>query len=85
MGSVIGVLFQNAVPVFADVDPHTYNMTPASIEAKITGRTKAVVVVHLTGNACDMDPILDIAKRPNVKVIEDCAQAYGCTYKGRPV
>ena len=85
MGTIIGIVFQNAVPVFADVDPNTYNMDPVSIESKITERTKAILVVHLSGNACDMDAIMDIAKRHNLKVIEDCAQAYCCYYKGKLV
>lgn len=83
MGSVIGILFQNAIPVFADLDPHTYNMTPASIEAKITDRTKAIVVVHLAGNPAEMDKIMEVARKHNIYVIEDCAQAYCCTYKGQ--
>lgn len=85
MGSIIGILFQNAIPVFADLDPHTYNMDPKSIEAKITDKTKAILVVHLAGNAADMDPIMEIARKHNVKVIEDCAQSYMSYYKGRLV
>lgn len=83
MGSVIGILYQNAIPVFADLDPHTYNMDPKSIESKITDKTKAIVVVHLAGNAADMDAIMAIARKHNVKVVEDCAQSYLCYYKGR--
>ncbi|GIP39804.1 aminotransferase DegT [Paenibacillus sp. J31TS4] len=82
-GTLIGILYQNAIPVFADLDPHTYNLDPASIEARITPRTKAIVVVHLAGNPCDMDPIMEIARKHNIKVIEDCAQSYLCRYKGR--
>lgn len=82
-GTLIGILYQNAIPVFADLDPNTYNMDPKSIEAKITPRTKAIVVVHLAGNPADMDPILEIAKKHNLKVIEDCAQSYLTKYKGR--
>lgn len=85
MGTVIGVLFQNAVPVFADLDPDTYNLDPKSVEAHITPRTKAIVVVHLAGNAADMDPIMEIARRHGIYVIEDCAQSYMCRYKGRLV
>ena len=85
MGSVIGILYQNAIPVFADVDPHTYNISPESVEQKITDKTKAILVVHLAGNAADMDKIMDIAKRHNVKVVEDCAQAYLCSINGRLV
>ncbi len=84
-GSIIGILYQNAVPVFADLDPHTYNMTPQSIEEKITERTKAIVVVHLAGNAAEIDEIVRIAKKHNVYVIEDCAQTYCCEYKGKYV
>jgi len=83
MGSVIGILYQNAIPVFADLDPHTYNMDPKSIEAKITDRTKAIVVVHLGGNAAEIDEICRIAKEHNIYVIEDCAQSYCCKYKGK--
>lgn len=83
MGSVIGILYQNAIPVFADLDPHSYNMDPASIEAKITPRTKAIVVVHLAGNAAEIDEIVRIAKKHNIYVIEDCAQSYCCKYKGQ--
>ncbi|WP_438349805.1 DegT/DnrJ/EryC1/StrS family aminotransferase [Paenibacillus sp. FA6] len=84
-GTVIGILYQNAIPVFADLDPHSYNMDPASIEARITSRTKAILIVHLAGNPCDMDPIMAIARKYNIKVIEDCAQAYLTEYKGRLV
>ncbi|MBQ7033169.1 MAG: DegT/DnrJ/EryC1/StrS family aminotransferase [Clostridia bacterium] len=83
MGSIIGILYQKAIPVFADIDPHTYNMDAAAIEAKITDKTKAIVVVHLAGNAADMDAIMEVANRHGVKVIEDCAQSYMCYYKGR--
>lgn len=85
MGSVIGILFQNAVPIFADLDPHSYNMDPKSIEEKITDKTKAILVVHLTGAPADMDPIMELARKHNLKVIEDCAQSYECFYKGRRV
>lgn len=85
MGSVIGILYQNAIPVFADLDPHTYNMDPDAIEAKITDRTKAIVVVHLAGNAAEIDRIVEIAHRHGVAVVEDCAQTYCCKYKGKYV
>lgn len=84
-GTMIGILYQNAVPVFADLHPHTYNMDPASIEARITPRTKAILVVHLAGNPADMDPIMAIAHKHRLKVIEDCAQSYLARYKGRLV
>lgn len=83
MGSIIGIVFQNAIPVFADLDPHTYNMTAETIAAKITDKTKAVVVVHLAGNPAEMDPIMELCRPRGIKVIEDCAQSYECFYKGR--
>jgi perosamine synthetase len=84
-GTIVGILYQNAIPIFADVQPHTYNLDPQSVESRITPRTKAIVAVHLAGNPCDMDAIMDIARRHNLRVIEDCAQSYLCRYKGRLV
>ncbi len=72
-----------ATPVFVDIDPITYNMDPALIEAKITKRTKAIMPVHLYGQMADMDAIMAIAKKHNLVVIEDAAQAIGSEYKGR--
>ena len=69
--------------MFADLEPHTYNLDPASVEARITPRTKAIIVVHLAGYPCDMDSIMEIARKHGIKVIEDCAQAYMTRYKGR--
>jgi dTDP-4-amino-4,6-dideoxygalactose transaminase len=71
--------------VFADVDPRTFNLDPASVERMITDRTRAIVPTHLYGLPCDMDRLLDIAARHNLVVLEDCAHALGATYKGRPV
>ena len=82
-GTLIGILYQNAIPVFADLHPHTYNLDPASVDARITERTKAIFAVHLAGNPCDMDAILAVARRHNLIVIEDCAQSYLTRYKGR--
>lgn len=79
------ILQQNAIPVFADIDPLTYTIDPAKIEKCITPYTKAIVVVHIYGHPADMDPIMDIAKRHNLVVIEDCAQAAGAIYKGKRV
>jgi dTDP-4-amino-4,6-dideoxygalactose transaminase len=71
----------NAVPVFTDIDPVTFNMNPDSFEKKISSKTKAVIPVHLYGQSCDMDPVIEIAKKHNIKVIEDAAQAIGVQYK----
>jgi len=71
--------------VFADVDPRTFNMDPASAERLITDKTRAIVPTHLYGLPCDLDPILDLAARHNLIVLEDCAHSLGALYKGRPV
>jgi dTDP-4-amino-4,6-dideoxygalactose transaminase/predicted dehydrogenase len=84
MGTVIPIISQGAIPVFADVD-HTLNMDPASVEQRITSRTKAIIIVHLFGNPCDMDAMMAIAKRHQLPVIEDCSQAHWTEYKGRMV
>jgi len=75
----------NATPVFVDADPVSYTINPAKIEAAITPRTRAIMPVHLYGQAADLDPIFDIAARHNLFVIEDAAQAHGSLYKGRRV
>jgi len=72
-----------ATPVFVDIDPRTFNIAPDGVERAITPRTKAIVPVHLFGQMCDMDPILRLAERYGLAVIEDAAQAIGATYKGR--
>jgi dTDP-4-amino-4,6-dideoxygalactose transaminase len=73
-----------AEPVFIDVDPDTYLMDPALLEAAITARTRAIIPVHLYGQMADMDAILAIARRHDIPVIEDACQAHGASYKGRP-
>ena len=83
MGTLTGILYQNLIPVFADIDPGTFNMSPDSVEQRITARTGAIVVVHHAGLAADMDRFLEIGKRYNLPIIEDCAQAYLTEYKGR--
>jgi dTDP-4-amino-4,6-dideoxygalactose transaminase len=72
-----------AVPVFADIDPSSFNLDPGKLERAITARTRAVVPVHLYGRAADLDPILDVCRRWSVPVVEDNAQGHGATYKGR--
>lgn len=72
-------------PVFADVDPHTFTLDPASFERVITPRTRAVVPTHLYGLPCDMDPIVAMARQRGIAVIEDCAHALGATYRGKPI
>ncbi|MEI6105665.1 MAG: DegT/DnrJ/EryC1/StrS family aminotransferase [Opitutae bacterium] len=85
MGSVIGILYQQLVPVFADIDPHTYNLDPADVRRRITPKTKALMIVHLAGQASDMDGLMAVAREHNLLVIEDCAQSWGATYRGKAV
>ncbi|GMU23987.1 MAG: cell surface polysaccharide biosynthesis protein [Phycisphaerae bacterium] len=80
VGSIVRT---GAKPVFVDIEPQTFNMNPALLEAAITPRTKAIMPVHLFGQCADMDPILEMARKHNLHVIEDAAQAIGATYKGR--
>jgi dTDP-4-amino-4,6-dideoxygalactose transaminase len=74
-----------AKPVFADIDPKTYNIDASQIEAKISRKTKAIIPVHLYGQACEMDEIMRIADKRKIKVIEDCAQALSAEYMGNKV
>lgn len=85
IASVSCVISVGAVPVFADVDRDTQNISAESIEAVLTPRTRAVLPVHLAGMPCDMDPILELARHHDLFVIEDCAQAHGATYRGKSV
>ncbi|MGC1453463.1 MAG: aminotransferase class I/II-fold pyridoxal phosphate-dependent enzyme, partial [Candidatus Sulfotelmatobacter sp.] len=85
VASVAAVVYAGARPVLADIDPRSFTMDPAAIEAMITPRTKAILPVHLYGQPADMDPIMEVARRHNLFVIEDAAQAHGAKYKGRPV
>ena len=78
------VLHHNAIPIFVDVDPKTFCIDPAQIEAKLSERTKAVIAVHIHGMPADMDAILAVAGQHSLKVIEDAAQAHGSRYKGVP-
>ena len=83
VASVAAVIYAGARPVLVDIDPLSFTMDPALIEAAITPRTKAILPVHLYGQTADMDPIVEIARRHNLLVIEDAAQAHGAKYKGR--
>jgi dTDP-4-amino-4,6-dideoxygalactose transaminase len=79
------VVMRGAKPIFADVDPISQTLTADSIRAVLSPRTRAVIAVHLAGWPCDMDPIIELSRKHGLRVIEDCAQAHGATYKGRPV
>ncbi len=83
--SAVAPLIFNAVPVFADIDPATYCLSAETIAARLTPRTKAIIVVHIFGQPADMDPIMALAAQHGLTVIEDCAQAPFATYGGRPV
>lgn len=85
LASVSSIVNVGAVPVFAEVDRDSQNITAQTIRAVLTPRTKAVICVHLAGWPCDMDPIMALAAEHGLKVIEDCAQAHGAHYKGRPI
>lgn len=77
------VLEQNAIPIFADIEPDYLTFDPDDVERKISPRTKAIIPVHMTGNPTDMDPIMELAEKYNLWILEDAAQAHGATYKGR--
>ena len=79
------ILYVGAKPVFVDIDERTFNINPDLIEEKITERTKALLIVHLFGQPCDMKPIMKICKKHKLLLIEDCAQAHGAEYKGKKV
>ena len=83
VATVAAIRYAGATPVFVDIDPVTYTLDPAQLERAIGPRTKAILPVHLYGHPCDMDPILEIARRHGKIVIEDAAQAHGAEYKGR--
>ncbi|MGN0496600.1 MAG: DegT/DnrJ/EryC1/StrS family aminotransferase [Lachnospiraceae bacterium] len=85
IATALAVTYTGATPIFVEPDIRTYNIDPALIEEHITKRTKAIMPVHLYGQPADMDPIMEIAKKYNLYVVEDCAQAHGATYKGRMV
>lgn len=85
LASVSSIVNARAVPVFADIDPDSQAITAESIAAVLTSRTRAIICVHLAGWPCDMDPIMALAEEHGLFVVEDCAQAHGALYKGRPV
>ncbi|MFB0534201.1 MAG: DegT/DnrJ/EryC1/StrS family aminotransferase [Anaerolineae bacterium] len=85
VATVAATELTGARPVFVDIDPASYTIAPDQLESRITARTRAVIPVHLYGQAADLDPVLDIAQRHGLTVVEDCAQAHGTVYKGRRV
>jgi dTDP-4-amino-4,6-dideoxygalactose transaminase len=85
MGALTPIVFQGAIPVFADVDPVTCNVTAETIAERVSERTKAIIVTHLFGSPCDMTAIMELADAHSIPVIEDCAQAYLAEHRGRKV
>jgi len=85
IASASSIVEANAIPVFVDIDPDTFNIDQSKIEAAITDKTKAIMAVHIAGMPCDMDAIMDIARKRGLKVVEDCAQAHAAEWKGRRV
>jgi dTDP-4-amino-4,6-dideoxygalactose transaminase len=85
MGGLTPIIYQGAIPVFADVDQKTWNVTAETIEPCLSDRTKAIIVTHLFGNPCNMSEIIELAKSRNIPVIEDCAQAYGSQHNHQHV
>lgn len=83
LASAVAVIHHQGVPVFVDIDPETFNIDPAALEERMSGRTKAIIAVHLHGLPADMDPILEVARRYGLSVIEDAAQAPGARYRDR--
>ncbi len=85
IGTVIGVIYQQGVPVFAELGASTYNLDVADVERRITPKTKAIIAVHLCGNPCDLDALRALADRHKLILIEDCCQAWGAKYRSRPI
>jgi dTDP-4-amino-4,6-dideoxygalactose transaminase len=84
MGTLTGILYQGLIPVFADVDPQTLNLDPRSVRERLTALTGAIVAVHHSGLAADIDALRAIGRERSIPVVEDCAQAYGVEYRARP-
>src|SRR5262249_38942952 len=78
-------VFQGAAPVFADVEPQTFNLDPAAVEAAITERTRAIVAVDIFGYPCELDPLIQLCERHGLVLVEDACEALGARYKGRPL
>ena len=85
IATVEAISYVGATPVFADINPETFNLDITELEKKITPRTKAIIPVHLYGQPVDMDTVKELAKKYNLFIVEDCAQAIGATYKGQKV
>lgn len=85
IATALAVTYTGATPIFVEPDIRTFNIDPTKIEAAITDKTRAIMPVHLYGQACDMDPIMEVAKKYNLYVVEDCAQAHGAKYKGKVI
>lgn len=85
IATALSVTYTGATPVFVEPDIRTFNIDPLKIEEKVTEKTKAIMPVHLYGQPCDMDPIMEIARKNHLYVVEDCAQAHGAIYKGKRI
>lgn len=85
IATALAVTYVGATPVFVEPDINTFNINPSEIECAITDKTKAIMPVHLYGQPCDMDPIMEIAEKYNLYIVEDCAQAHGAQYKGKVI
>ena len=83
IGTISPILFQNCIPIFADLDPRTYSLEPDDVERKISDKTKAIIAIHLFGQCCDMDPLIEICRKHGIALIEDCSQSHLAEYKGR--
>jgi dTDP-4-amino-4,6-dideoxygalactose transaminase len=83
MGALTPIMYQGCVPVFADIDPFSYNVTAETIARVLTPKTRAIIVTHLFGNPCEMAPIMELARQKQIPVIEDCAQSFLATYRGQ--
>jgi len=83
IATTLVILKEGGIPIYADIDPKTYNIDPAEVAKKVTPKTKAIYVVHYAGQMCQMDPIMEVARKYGLQVLEDCAHGHGSQYKGR--